>query len=96
MAAIAELSSANVPPAPVQPCSDESPELYRFCLARYERMGRLGVLTEDDRVELVEGVLCRKPTKRGPHSIASREAAAALARMIPVSLHTRLRSAASQ
>ncbi len=46
-------------------------------------MGRLGILTEEDRVELVEGVLYRKPMKKGPHSIAARESATALARLIP-------------
>jgi Uma2 family endonuclease len=46
-------------------------------------MGRAGILTEDDRVELVEGVLYRKPMKKGTHSIAARETAAALARIVP-------------
>ena len=46
-------------------------------------MGRLGILTEEDRVELVEGVLYRKPMKKGPHSIAARETAGGLARLIP-------------
>ena len=46
-------------------------------------MGRAGILTENDRVELVEGVLYRKPMKKGSHSIAARETAAALARLIP-------------
>ena len=41
-------------------------------------MGRAGILTEEDRVELVEGVLYRKPMKKGTHSIAARETAAAL------------------
>ncbi len=45
-------------------------------------MGRLGILTADDRVELVEGVLYRKPTKKGPHSIAARKSAGALTRLI--------------
>jgi hypothetical protein len=30
-------------------------------------MGRRGVLTHDDRVELLEGVLVRKMTKNIPH-----------------------------
>jgi Uma2 family endonuclease len=60
-----------------------SPELYRFTVDQYERMGETGILTEDDRVELVEGLLYRKPTTKGPHSITCRETAAALTRLIP-------------
>ena len=71
----------TVAAAPV--CAQESPELYRFRLEQYEQMGRAGILTEEDRVELVEGVLYRKPMKKGTHSIAARETAAALARTIP-------------
>ncbi len=50
-------------------------------------MGRAGILTEDDGVELVEGVLYRKPMKKGAHSIAAREGAAALGRVIPAESH---------
>jgi Uma2 family endonuclease len=75
--------SASFPAAQSPPRADDSPELYRFCLAQYEQMGRLGILTEDDRVELVEGVLYRKPTKKGPHSIAARETAGGLAHLVP-------------
>jgi Uma2 family endonuclease len=83
MATFAKIHSVSVPAAPVPTSSEESPELYRFCLAQYEQMGRLGILTEDDRVELVEGVLYRKPMKNGPHSISARESAAVLSRLIP-------------
>ena len=75
-------SPATVVPAVVT-CPQESPELYRFRIDQYEQMGRAGILTEDDRVELVEGVLYRKPMKKGTHSIASRETAAALSRIVP-------------
>ncbi len=60
-----------------------SPELYRFTTEQYKRMGDAGILMEDDRVELVEGLLYRRPMKKGPHSIACRETAAALTRVIP-------------
>jgi Uma2 family endonuclease len=82
MATVVKHPSASVLATPASPCADDSPELYRFCLSQYEQMGRLGILTEDDRVELVEGVLHRKPIKKGPHSIAARESAGALARLI--------------
>jgi Uma2 family endonuclease len=59
------------------------PELYRFTVDQYEQMGEAGILTEDDRVELVEGLLYQKPMKKGPHSIACRETASALTRLAP-------------
>ncbi len=59
------------------------PELYRLTVNQYKRMGDAGILTEDDGVELVEGLLYRKPMKKGPHSIACRETSAALTRLVP-------------
>jgi len=42
-----------------------------------------GILTEDDKVELVAGVLFHKMPKKGPHSISSREMFKALDRLLP-------------
>jgi Uma2 family endonuclease len=64
-----------------------SPELYRFSVVQYEKMGDAGILTEDDRIELVEGLIYRKPMKKGPHSITCRETFAALTRIVPVATH---------
>jgi Uma2 family endonuclease len=72
----ASIPGVSSPPLPL-------PELYRFTVDQYKRMGDSGILTEDDRVELVEGLLYRKPMKKGPHSIACREANAALTRLVP-------------
>ena len=83
MPTIVQHPAASVSAATALPCADNAPELYRFGLDQYEQMGRLGILTEEDRVELVEGVLYRKPMKKGPHSIAARETAGGLARLIP-------------
>jgi Uma2 family endonuclease len=49
--------SSGVPPYPV----------YRFTVAEYEELGRLGILTEDDNVELLEGWIVPKMTKHPPH-----------------------------
>ena len=78
-------SPAMLPGASTPPPA--SPELYRFSVAQYEQMGDAGILTEDDRVELVEGLIYRKPMKKGPHSIACRETAAALTRVIPAAAY---------
>jgi Uma2 family endonuclease len=64
------------------PAGHSCPELYRLTVDQYEQMGRAGILSENDRVELVEGLLYRKPMKKGAHSIASRESAAALSRLV--------------
>jgi Uma2 family endonuclease len=60
-----------------------SPDVYRFTNDQYERMGETGILTEDDRVELVEGLIYRKPMKNGPDSISCRRSATALTRVVP-------------
>jgi Uma2 family endonuclease len=75
-------TATGTPSAPS--CPQEPPELYRFRVDQYEQMGRAGILTADDRVELVEGVLYRKSMKKGNHSISAREASAALARIVPL------------
>jgi Uma2 family endonuclease len=72
-----------VPRTPILPSAHSYPELYHLSVEQYEEMGRVGILSENDRVELVEGLLYRKPMKKGPHSIASRETAAALSRLVP-------------
>lgn len=53
-------TGASAPPIPVS-------ELYRFTVNQYERMGEVGILTEDDRVELIDGYLVIKMGKNPPH-----------------------------
>ncbi|MDX1944963.1 MAG: Uma2 family endonuclease [Pirellulaceae bacterium] len=43
------------------------PTLWRFSVEEYEQLGRLGVLTEDDNVELLEGLIVKKMTKNPVH-----------------------------
>ena len=76
MSTITGIQTTTADETVVPACAQESPELYRFRVDQYEQMGRAGILTADDRVELVEGVLYRKPMKKGAHSIAARGAAA--------------------
>jgi Uma2 family endonuclease len=71
-----------IPSALAPPAAHSFSELYRLTVDQYEQMGRAGIFSEDDRVELVEGLLYRKPMKKGPHSIVSRETAAALSRLV--------------
>ena len=49
-----EMSAASLP-------------IHRFSVADYEELGRLGILTEDDNVELLDGLIVQKTTKHPPH-----------------------------
>jgi Uma2 family endonuclease len=50
----------------------------RLTVAEYRRMAQAGILTPDDRVELLEGWLVEKMTKNPPHRIATRRTRVAL------------------
>jgi Uma2 family endonuclease len=39
----------------------------RLTVAEYQRLARAGILTPDDRVELIEGVVVEKPPRTAPH-----------------------------
>ena len=47
-------------------------ELWRFSVADYHKMAEVGILSDDDRVELLDGVVVRKVSKNPPHVIAAR------------------------
>lgn len=51
---------------------------YRFSLDQYERMVETGVLTEDDRVELIEGEILEMPPQHPPHTTPVRRLTRAL------------------
>lgn len=53
---------------PIEETSEAAePTIYRLSVEQYEAMIRLGILTEDDKVELLEGVIVNKMTKNQPH-----------------------------
>lgn len=43
----------------------------RFTLDEYHRLGELGFLTEDERVELIRGEMIEMAAKRTPHSVCN-------------------------
>jgi Uma2 family endonuclease len=59
------ISPALLVGTPVQ--SFAPSELYRFTVDQYERMGETGILTDDDRVELIDGYLVIKMGKGPAH-----------------------------
>ena len=59
------------PPAPVPlPPAIPPVPVYRLSVAQYEAMAKQGILTPEDRVELIRGWLVPKMTKGEPNSIA--------------------------
>lgn len=62
------MSTATLPPWNI----DEPPPLpvRRFTVAEYERLAEIGVLTPDDRVELLEGWIVPKMSIDPPHAVA--------------------------
>jgi Uma2 family endonuclease len=44
--------------------------LYRFSVEQFQRMTGLGILTPDDRAELLEGWIVQKMTQHPPHAVA--------------------------
>jgi Uma2 family endonuclease len=50
------------------PANLEGVRVYRFNVRQFEKMIEAGILTEDDRVELLGGVLAEQMTKYPPHN----------------------------
>ena len=77
--------------APSTPLNQQAGS-YRLSVYQYERMGEAGILTEDDRVELLDGFLIQKMTKNEPHSAACTETRLAIEKLIPPGWYLRLES----
>jgi Uma2 family endonuclease len=69
-------SPSSVPAAVV-------PILYRLSIEQYEAMAVAEILTELDKVELIDGFLVNRTAMEPAHSIAARTAAKALAGLLP-------------
>src|SRR5579863_3981549 len=57
--------------------------LYRFSVTKYFEMGRLGILSPDDGVELLEGLVVQKMTKLPPHTLSTQLTRDALSMFAP-------------
>jgi Uma2 family endonuclease len=55
----------------------------RFSVAEYGRLAEVGILTEDDRLELIEGYLVNKMTVNPPHAGTVRRLERLLQRLLP-------------
>lgn len=57
--------------------------IYRLSVAQYHAMAEAGIVTEDDRVELLQGWLVAKMSKNPPHVLASTLIRQALEALLP-------------
>jgi hypothetical protein len=73
------------PTSPPGPCLAQS--LYRFNVREYHRMLDDGTIAEDERVELIEGLLVVKSRRGRASIVAGNKALRILWRMIPPGWH---------
>jgi Uma2 family endonuclease len=72
-----QLFRKNVGPGP------SSDWFYRLTVDQYRAMARSGILTPDDRVELLEGWLVAKMTKLRPHVVSAQRTYHAITTLLP-------------
>ena len=65
----------------------------RFSVAEYHRLIELGILTEDDNLELLEGYLVHKMTRNPPHDAALQRGNRTWVRLLPPGWDVRVQSA---
>ena len=67
----------------------------RFSVAEYHRLIELGILTEDDNLELLEGYLVHKMSRNPPHDAAIQKGTKKWLRLLPTGWDLRVQSAIS-
>lgn len=81
------ISTVPVTPSPL------SYPMRRFTVDEYHRLIEVGILTEDDRVELLEGWIVLKMAHNPPHDLAIELAEEALRPRLPAGWRIRIQSA---
>jgi len=79
------ITATAPPPSPAAPSSIAAEDLYRLSVEQYHQMIAAGILTPEDRVELLEGLLVRQMTKGPPHTLSTQLLRDALPQVLPVS-----------
>lgn len=64
--------------------------VFRLSVEQYHSMIATGVITDDDPVELIEGILVQKMSKNPPHTYTLNTLAAAVRNLLPVAWSIRL------
>ncbi len=85
MSTIAPVQPTGPSPLPLPPPE----EVFRITVDRYEQMLERGALSEDDRIELLNGVLVTKMPKNPMHSTVTGRCYRALDRLLPPDWHVR-------
>ncbi|MGL6094962.1 MAG: Uma2 family endonuclease, partial [Fimbriiglobus sp.] len=90
------MTAATLTPPPSAPlaialAADSGDGFFRLTLEQYHRMGDLGILTPEDRVELLDGILVNKPMKKSPHRIATTKLRKVFTMMLPAGWDFQLR-----
>ncbi|MBK8987420.1 MAG: Uma2 family endonuclease [Chloroflexi bacterium] len=70
-------------PTPETKIVNGGPQLWRISVARYHEMIAAGMLTEDDRLELLEGFMVEKMTVNPPHSFTTDQIRDELTAVLP-------------
>jgi Uma2 family endonuclease len=83
---------AGTTPAVALPPPGALASFYRFTVEQYHRMIETGVLTEDDRVELLEGWIYNKLPHNPPHPATITRVARRLSRVLPEDWLVRIQS----
>ena len=83
-----KMSTISVPAVPVP----EFP-VRPFTVEEYHRLAEAGILTDEDRVELLEGFVVPKMIHNPPHDTSVKLADEALRGRLPTGWHTRVQSA---
>lgn len=66
--------------------------MHRFTVEEYEQLGKSGVLTEDDSVELLEGLIVKKMTKNPLHDATIDLLNSLLSRQLPAGWFVRIQN----
>ncbi|HEX8325692.1 MAG TPA: Uma2 family endonuclease [Tepidisphaeraceae bacterium] len=83
--------TSNVPVSkPARPIAERPPTwtytdepIFKLSVEAYHELVRLGQLTSDDKVELIEGVLVHRMSKNPPHEFCKNQLVVILSRLLP-------------
>ena len=80
---VRQLGRPRLPPPGHERPAELVPLVFRFSVEQYEKMLETGILTSEDRVELIEGIVVQKMTQLPPHAAAIDFALDALRPLLP-------------
>lgn len=75
------------------PLQAQTAGLYRFSVAKYHKLIEIGILTEDDDLELLDGYLVHKMSRNPPHDAAIQKIVKRLFRALPPDWDLRIQCA---